>query len=97
MTLSSLGMEKMSQNNANPNCPASGSPDLRSEEIMQAVNCVYVARRFFGRSGCWFSQKLNRHLKNGKPCKFTSEELKTMSSALRTIAREFEELADKLQ
>lgn len=61
------------------------------------VNGTYIADRFFGKSGSWFSQKLNNNLKNGKPCEFTKDELKTLSDALYTISYELQDLADNLQ
>ena len=70
---------------------------LEKEDLLRVVNGTYIAERFFGKSGCWFSQKLNHHLKNGKPCEFTAEERKTLSNALYTIAIELQDLADELQ
>ena len=61
------------------------------------INGSYIAERFFGRSGCWFSQKLNNNIKNGKPCEFSPEEIKTLRNALYTMALEQEDLADELQ
>lgn len=65
--------------------------------LLRVLNGAYIAERFFGKSGSWFSQKLNRNIKNGKPCEFTTEELQTLSNALHTIAIELQDLADELQ
>lgn len=70
---------------------------MEQEDLLRVLNGTYIAERFFGKSGCWFSQKLNNNLKNGKPCEFTPEELKTLSDALHTIAIELQDLADELQ
>lgn len=67
------------------------------KDLLRVVNGTYIAERFFGKSGCWFSQKLNNNLKNGKPCEFTKDELKTLSDALYTISYELQDLADNLQ
>lgn len=67
------------------------------EDLLRVLNGAYIAERFFGKSACWFSQKLNNNIKNGKPCEFTKEELKTLSNALYTISYELQELADELQ
>lgn len=67
------------------------------QDLLRMLNGSYIAERFFGKSGCWFSQKLNNHLKNGKPCEFTPDELKVLSNALYTISYELQELADNLQ
>ena len=67
------------------------------QDLLRVVNGTYIAERFFGKSGSWFSQKLNNNLKNGKPCEFTEDELKTLSDALYTISYELQDLADNLQ
>ena len=69
---------------------------MERQDLLRVINGAYIAERFFGKSSSWFSQKLNNHLKNGKPCEFTKEELKTLSNALYTIAIELEDLADQL-
>lgn len=66
------------------------------QNLLRVLNGAYIAERFFGKSGSWFSQKLNNNLKNGKPCEFTPEELKMLSDALYTISYELQELADNL-
>lgn len=70
---------------------------MEREDLLRVLNGAYIAERFFGKSGSWFSQKLNNNLKNGKPCEFTPDELKTLSDALYTISIELQELADELQ
>ena len=65
-------------------------------DLLRVLNGAYIAERFFGKSGSWFSQKLNNNIKNGKPCEFSPEELKTLSAALHTIAIELQDLADEL-
>jgi hypothetical protein len=70
---------------------------MEREDLLRVVNGSYIAERFFGKSGCWFSQKLNNNIKNGKPCEFTPDERKTLSNALYTIALELQDLADELQ
>ena len=70
---------------------------MEREDILRVLNGTYIAKRFFNKSGSWFSQKINNHMKNGKPCEFTPDELKTLSNALHTIAIELQDLADDLQ
>ncbi len=69
---------------------------LKQSDLLNVLNCAYIAQRFFGKSGSWFSQKLNNHLKNGQPAQFTQEELKTLSNALYTLSIEIAELADEI-
>lgn len=70
---------------------------MERTDLLRVVNGAYIAERFFGKSGSWFSQKLNNNIKNGKPCEFTTEELTTLRNALYTISIELQELADDLQ
>lgn len=65
-------------------------------DLLRVLNGAYIAERFFGKSGSWFSQKLNNNIKNGKPCKFTNEELKTLATAIYTITIELQEVADEI-
>lgn len=67
------------------------------KDLLRVINGAYIAERFFGKSSCWFSQKLNNHLKNGKPCEFTQAEIETLRNALYTISIEIQEIADELQ
>lgn len=69
---------------------------MERTDLLRILNGAYIAERFFGKSGSWFSQKLNNNIKNGKPCEFTPEELITLSNALHTIAIELQDLADDL-
>lgn len=70
---------------------------MEREDLLRVLNGAYIAERFFGKSGCWFSQKLNGNIKNGKPCEFTAQERETLSNALHTIAIELQDLADELR
>lgn len=70
---------------------------MERSDLLRVINGAYIAERFFGKSACWFSQKLNHHIKNGKPCEFSPEELRTLSNALHTIAIELDDLADELR
>ncbi|MCC8070791.1 MAG: DUF5053 domain-containing protein [Bacteroidales bacterium] len=64
--------------------------------MLNVLNGSYIAKRFFGKSTSWFSQKLNHHIKNGKPCDFSPEEREKLKRALDTIAWEIQELADNM-
>lgn len=70
--------------------------ELKEGDLLDVLNASYIARRFFGKSKSWFSQKLNNNIKNGKPCEFTPEELETLKNALYTIAIELESIADDM-
>lgn len=70
--------------------------DMGRADLLRVLNGAYVAERFFGKTGSWFSQKLNNDIKNGKPCDFTKTELNTLANAIYTITIELQELADEL-
>lgn len=70
---------------------------MEREDILRVLNGTYIANRFFGKSSCWFSQKLNGNIKNGKPCEFSPDELRQLRDAIRIIAIELQGLADELQ
>ena len=57
-------------------------------EVLEHINCAYVARRFFNRTRAWFIQRLNNNTVNGKPVSFTEAELLTLRSALLTLSQE---------
>ena len=73
-----------------------GTLFLEKEDITRVLNGAYIAERFFGRSCSWFSQKLNGHIKNGKPCEFTPEEKRRLREALYTLSIEIAGIADEL-
>lgn len=86
-----------SKTNEKPDAVLSKIKFMERGDLLRVLNGAYIAERFFGKSGSWFSQKLNNNIKNGKPCEFTSEEIKTLSDALHTIAFELQDLADELR
>lgn len=69
---------------------------MKESDLLKVLNGTYLAERFFGKSGSWFSQKINNHEKNGKPVEFTEEEIKTLKEALVVISLELQDLADEL-
>ena len=62
--------------------------NLPGTEVLEHINCAYIARRFFNRTRSWFIQRLNNNAVNGKPVSFTEEELLTLRSALLTLSKE---------
>lgn len=71
--------------------------DLKQSDIIRVLNASYIAERFFGKSKSWFSQKINGHIKNGQPAKFTDDEITTLRNALYTLSIELQEIADDMQ
>ncbi len=70
--------------------------ELKQSDIFKVLNASYIAKRFFGKSRYWISQKLNHNIKNGKETNFTPEEYQKLKDAIETIAMELQDLADEM-
>lgn len=70
--------------------------ELKESEIFNVLNASYLAKRFFGKSRYWISQKLNHNIKNGKEAGFTPEEYAKLKDAIDTIALELQALTDEM-
>lgn len=60
----------------------------RMGEMAHVVSMSYVARKYFGKTRAWLSQKMNGNVVNGKPAAFTSEERAVLKAALADISKE---------
>lgn len=56
------------------------------EDIQDVVSYSYIAEHYFGKTRQWFYQKVNGSLVNGKPAKFSPDELSKLKSALNDIS-----------
>jgi len=56
-------------------------------EVSDIVSISYVAKTYFNKTRSWFYQRLNGNLVNGKPAKFTEEELFKLDSALKDVSK----------
>ena len=63
------------------------------KEISGIVSMSYISEKYFGKSRTWLYQKINGNIKNGKPVKFTGEEIKTFNLALQDISRKIGSVA----
>lgn len=70
--------------------------DLKEADIFDVLNASYIAKRFFGKSRFWISQKLNHNVKNGKEANFTPAEYQQLKKAIETIALELQALSDEM-
>ena len=59
---------------------------LQMGEVLEIVNLSYIAKKYFGRTQSWLSQRKNGCIVNGKKATFTESEIKTLYSALSDIA-----------
>lgn len=70
--------------------------NLPGAEMLEHINCAYIARRFFNRTRSWFIQRLNNNAVNGKPVGFSDAELLTLRSALLTLSKEIKNYSSNL-
>ncbi len=56
-------------------------------DLLPVISISYIAKTYFNKSRQWFYQKLNGNIVNGKPAKFTEEEIKTLNLALKDISK----------
>ena len=70
--------------------------NLPGAEVLEHVNCAYIARRFFNRTRSWFIQRLNNNAVNGKPVGFNDAELLQLRSALLTLSKEIKNYSSNL-
>ena len=56
-------------------------------ELPEAISFSYIAKKYFGKSRNWLYQRINGNVVNGKPCRFTAEELDRFNHALKDISQ----------
>ena len=56
-------------------------------DILPYISISAIAKNYFGKSKEWFYQKVNGNIVNGKPAKFTEEEIKNLNFALQDISK----------
>lgn len=60
---------------------------LALQEVSEFVSFSYIAKKYFNKSKEWFYQRINGYSVNGKPAKFTDEEIKTLNFALQDLSK----------
>ena len=63
-----------------------GAVWLAMVECADFLNLSQMARHYFGKSANWLLQRLHGYNVNGKPAKFTEEQVQTLSNALNDLA-----------
>lgn len=61
---------------------------LQLMEVSEIVSLSYIAKKYFKKTRGWLYQKINGNTKNGKPVKFTPEEVETLNNALQDISKQ---------
>lgn len=57
------------------------------EEMLPAISLSYIAKNYFKKSRSWLYQRINGLSINGKPAKFSEDEIETLNFALNDIGQ----------
>ena len=63
------------------------------QEVADIISLSYLAKRYFNKSRSWLYQRMNGNIVNGKPARFTSDELATLNRALKDISEKLGSLS----
>ena len=66
---------------------------MKLKEIKEIVSLSYISKKYFNKDRSWIHQKINGNLKNGKPAKFSAEEIDTFNFALQDISKKISSIA----
>ena len=64
------------------------SVKMQLAKVSQIISLSYISQRYFRKTRNWLYQKINGCSINGKPAKFTTEEISTLNFALQDISKE---------
>jgi hypothetical protein len=56
-------------------------------EVTEVVSLSYIAKNYFNKTRQWLYQKINGNVVNGKPAKFTPEEINILNFAIHDISK----------
>ncbi|MBO9620196.1 MAG: DUF5053 domain-containing protein [Niabella sp.] len=56
-------------------------------DVSEIISLSYISKKYFNKTRQWVYQRVNGSLVNGKPAKFTNEEIKTLNKAFKDIGR----------
>lgn len=57
------------------------------EDISDIISLSYLAKRYFNKSRQWLNQRMNENIVNGKPARFTPEQIIVLNRALKDIGK----------
>src|SRR5699024_11771145 len=71
---------------------------MQLQETAEMLNLSFIAKHYFHKTRGWLSQRINSHVVNGKPAKFTEKEMDTLNFALKDMGKKrSEEHTSELQ
>ena len=62
-------------------------------EVAKIVSLSYIAKNYFQKTRQWLYQKINGNIVNGRPAKFSNEEINTLNLALKDISNKIGSIA----
>ena len=62
---------------------------MQLSEISEIVSLSYIAKNYFNKTRHWLYQRINNSIVNGKPARFTHEEVNTLNFAFQDIGKKF--------
>jgi hypothetical protein len=57
------------------------------QDIIPAVSLVYIAKIYFNKTDAWLYQRINGNTVNGKPARFTPDEIDKLKYALNDLSK----------
>lgn len=63
------------------------------QEISEIISLSWIAKKYFGKTKNWLYQRINENIVNGKPCRFTNEEIEIFNHALKDISQKIGSLS----
>ena len=58
-----------------------------ASEVKEILSLSYIAKNYFNKSRQWLNQRINGSIVNGKPAKFTDDQLRVFNNALHDISK----------
>ena len=55
------------------------------QDVLPSISLAYIAKTYFNKTRAWLYQRINGLKVNGKPARFTPEEIETLNYALKDI------------
>lgn len=59
----------------------------KMREVSEIVSMSYIAKTYFNKTRSWMSQRINELEVNGKPARFTPEEIETLNTAFKDLSQ----------
>jgi hypothetical protein len=66
------------------------------QDVIPAISLVYIAKTYFNKTDAWLYQRINGNIVNGKPARFTPEEVDTLKFALEDLSKKMKSISASL-